>query len=103
MKTFMKFFDSTIQWIGLAVLPPAWSTSSKCDPGDTNAYNSTSAPYVVVGLSDDYKLKGGAINTNSNLYKTINCVQAAAGRPTRPRSRPPRPSWSRTAGPTSPT
>jgi Putative Flp pilus-assembly TadE/G-like/von Willebrand factor type A domain len=75
MKTFMKFFDSTIQWIGLAVLPPAWSTSSKCDPGDTNAYNSTSAPYVVVGLSDDYKLKGGAINTNSNLYKTINCVQ----------------------------
>jgi hypothetical protein len=76
MRTFMSFFDSSIQWIGLALTPPASSISAKCSPGDTSDYDDPSAPYVVVGLSDDYKVKGGALNTNSNLYKTLNCVQA---------------------------
>jgi type II secretory pathway pseudopilin PulG len=73
MKTFLGFFDPTIDWVGLAVLPPATSLSNKCVPGN---YNSASSKYLIVPLSDDYKL-GGSLNPASDLVATIECQQGA--------------------------
>ncbi len=75
LKTFLSFFDSKSQYIGFAVFPPGTS----CGTPDTNDYNSTTSPYVLVPLSSDYKLPGGGLNNNSNLIKTINC-QKGGGR-----------------------
>jgi hypothetical protein len=47
IKTFLNFFDPSIDWIGLAVLPPASSLASKCNAGSSSSYNSTSSPYVI--------------------------------------------------------
>src|SRR5262249_41843166 len=38
-------------------------------------YNSTSSPYTVVGLANDYRKADGSLNTSSNLVSTINCMQ----------------------------
>jgi Flp pilus assembly protein TadG len=84
MMAFLGEMDSSIDRVGLAVFPPAASQSKKCStPSSTNnyAYNSTSAPYVIVPLSNDYKAPGptGAINPTSNLVSTINCVKGGGG------------------------
>ena len=72
MKTFLSYMDSTQQWVGLAVLPPATSVSNKCTTPETNNYNSTSSPYTIVPLSTDF-IKNGQLDNNSNLVKTITC------------------------------
>jgi hypothetical protein len=75
MKTFLGFLDAKVDWVGLSVLPPATSLSAKCStPASTN-YNSTTAPYLLVPLSKDFKNSNGTLNTSSNLVSTINCVQ----------------------------
>jgi hypothetical protein len=75
IKTFLNFFDQTIDWVGLAVLPPSTSLSAKCSTPSSSNYNSTSSPYLLVPLSHDYKNKDGTLNTSSNLVSTVNCVQ----------------------------
>ncbi len=75
IKTFLNFFDPSIDWIGLAVLPPASSLSAKCNAGASASYNSTSSQYVLAPLSHDYKNSDGTLNTSSNLVSTVNCVQ----------------------------
>lgn len=78
MKTFLGFMDATTQWVGLAVLPPASGTGSRCNtPNDAN-YNSSSAVYTIVPLSDDYA-RNGTLVASSNLVSTINC-QRGGGR-----------------------
>ena len=84
MMAFLGEMDSSIDQVGLTVFPPAASSSKKCStPSSTNnyAYNSTSAPYVIVPLSNDYKSPGptGVINSASNLVSTINCVKGGGG------------------------
>jgi len=75
MKTFLGYFDSKSDWVGLSVLPPAPNLSGRCGTSSDTYYNSTSSKYVIVPLSSDYKTSAGALNTSSNLVSTINCVQ----------------------------
>jgi hypothetical protein len=81
MMAFLGEMDSSIDRVGLTVLPPAASMSKKCNTASTSNYDSTTAPYTLVGLSSDYKAPGptGAINSSSNLVSTINCLQAGGG------------------------
>lgn len=77
LKEFLNFLEPARQRVGLAVFPPATSIAGRCNtPSDSN-YNSTSSPYVVVPLSNDYSLKAGSLNTSSALVSTINCLKAA--------------------------
>ena len=57
------------------MFPPAHDLASKCNAPVASDYNLRTAPYLIVPLSKDYKLSSGALNTNSDLVKTINCVQ----------------------------
>jgi hypothetical protein len=75
IRSFLTNMDPSLQSVGLVVFPPATSSSAKCNTPDTPNYNSTSSPYVIVPLSNDY-LKNGALNTSSNLVSTVNCVKA---------------------------
>jgi Flp pilus assembly protein TadG len=79
LRSFLQSMDPTLDNVGLAVFPPAANLSSKCStPSSSNnyAYDSSSAPYVLVGLSNDYK-NGTSLNTSSALVSTINCVKGA--------------------------
>ena len=75
IKTFLAYMDPTQQHVGLAVLPPASSIANRCAQPTAANYNSRSSPYTIVPLSSDY-MSNGQLNQNSNLVKTINCVQA---------------------------
>ena len=75
IKTFLNFFDPSIDWIGLAVLPPADTMGNKCGTPSSANYNGTGSPYLLVPLSHDYKNKDGTLNTGSNLVSTVNCVK----------------------------
>jgi hypothetical protein len=79
MRTFLGFFDSGSQWVGLAALPPATSRSRRCNTPDTPNYNSRSSPYVLVPLSKDFGTPQTGLNRNSDLVKTIDC-QRGGGR-----------------------
>jgi hypothetical protein len=79
MRTFLSFFNSSTQWVGLAGLPPASSRSRRCSTPDTNWYNNRSSPYVLVPLSQDYTRAGGGLNPSSDLVRTIDC-QRGGGR-----------------------
>jgi Putative Flp pilus-assembly TadE/G-like/von Willebrand factor type A domain len=76
IKTFLQLMDPAKQWVGLAVLPPASSSSNRCGTPATANYNSMSSPYVIVPLSKDYKVNG-SLNTSSNFLTTLNCVKGA--------------------------
>ena len=75
IKTFLSYMDSTQQHVGLAVLPPASSIGNRCAQPTAANYNSKSSPYTIVPLSSDFTLNG-QLNKNSDLVKTIDCVQA---------------------------
>jgi Putative Flp pilus-assembly TadE/G-like/von Willebrand factor type A domain len=75
LKAFLMGMDASIDRVGLAVFPPATSDSARCSSPITGNYNVASNPYVVVGLSSDYKL-GGSLNNTSKLVSTVNCLQA---------------------------
>ena len=79
MRTFLSFFESETQWVGLAALPPATSRSRRCSTPDTPNYNSRSSPYVLVPLSKDFGDPTKGLNGNSDLVKTIDC-QRGGGR-----------------------
>lgn len=74
MKTFLSYMDSSLQHVGLAVLPPATTVANRCATPVAANYNSRTAAYTVVPLASDFTLNG-RLNTNSNLVKTIDCVQ----------------------------
>ena len=40
IKTFLTFFDPTVDWIGLAVLPPGGHVANKCATPSAANYNS---------------------------------------------------------------
>jgi hypothetical protein len=77
LKEFLSYLEPARQRVGLAVFPPASSLSRACSaPSDSN-YNSTSSPYVLVPLSNDYATSAGTLNNSSSLVSTISCLQAA--------------------------
>ena len=75
MKTFLSYMDSSLQHVGLAVLPPATTVANRCAVPSASNYNSRSAAYVIVPLSSDFTMNG-QLDNNSNLVRTINCMQA---------------------------
>jgi hypothetical protein len=75
MRAFLLGMDATVDRVGLAVFPPATSDATRCSTPDTPNYNNASNPYVVVGLSSDFKV-GGALNNASKLVSTVNCLKA---------------------------
>ena len=75
MRTFLSYMDSSQQHVGLAVLPPANTVANRCAVPSASYYNLRTAAYTIVPLSNDFT-RNGALNTNSNLVQTINCVQA---------------------------
>ena len=77
LREFLDFLDPTRQRVGLAVFPPAQSLSRACNAPTDSDYNSTSSPYVLVPLSNDYATSAGRLNNSSSLVSTINCLQAA--------------------------
>jgi putative Flp pilus-assembly TadE/G-like protein len=76
METFLTYFDSTTQWVGLGALPPATSRSRRCNPPDTPNYDSKTAAYTLVPLSKDFGTPDAGLNGNSDLVKTISCQRA---------------------------
>jgi hypothetical protein len=70
MRTFLGFMDPSIDWVGLGVFPPG----TTCGTPSTSAYNSTSSPYVLVPLADDY-WENGDLDPDSQLVSTIDCQQ----------------------------
>jgi hypothetical protein len=78
VRTFLSYLDPTTQKVGLGVLPPALglTTSQKCaaPPLTPQNYDSSSAKYTLVPLSNDYATNG-VLNTSSNLVSTLNCLQ----------------------------
>jgi Flp pilus assembly protein TadG len=77
IMTFLSFLDAGTAQVGLAILPPATSLASRCTTGADANYDSVNSKYLVVPLSNDFKVNG-AINNSSNLVQTINC-QTAGG------------------------
>lgn len=75
MRAFLLGMDVSVDRVGLAIFPPATSDATRCSTPATGNYNTASNPYVVVGLSSDYKL-GGSLNTGSKLVSTVNCLKA---------------------------
>jgi Flp pilus assembly protein TadG len=71
MKTFLSQMDPSLDWVGLAVLPPAPVNGSLCSAG---SYNVAADPYVVVPLSHDYSAQG-SLDPTSPLISAINCMQ----------------------------
>jgi Flp pilus assembly protein TadG len=77
IKSFLSNFDPKIAWVGLAVLPPATTVSNRCAAPATGNYNSLTAAYTIVPMSNDYKNADGSWNNSSNFLTTLACVQGA--------------------------
>jgi hypothetical protein len=82
IKAFLSTMDPSMDNVGLAVLPPAPSTSAACtdvDPwfnGDpSGTYGLTNPAYTVVPLSNKYATSVGNLDNSSPLLATVNCVQ----------------------------
>ena len=76
LRDFIAFMDPTMDKIGLTVFPPAQSVSTRCNTPQQSYYDSTSSPYTVVQLSQDFKT-GNALNESSALVSTITCLKGA--------------------------
>lgn len=88
MLTFLGDMVPSQDKIGLALLPPPTTVANKCSSSQSNlSYDNPAAkatdpnyPYVVVGLSTDYRTSDtGPVNNGSGLVSTINCMQAPGG------------------------
>jgi len=75
VRDFIAFMDPTIDKIGLAVFPPASSSSAQCSTPQSSWYDSASSPYVVAQLAQDYKT-GNVLNESSRLVSTVSCLRA---------------------------
>ena len=98
INAFMKTMDPTLDYVGLAVLPPAPSVAQACTDvtssfngtkkypdnsqqynGNGGTYSQVNAAYTLVPLSNTYASSVGNLNNASPLISTINCVQAGGG------------------------
>jgi hypothetical protein len=82
IKAFLSTMDPTVDNVGLAVLPPAPSTSAACTDVDPyfsgsrgGTYDMPNAAYTVVPLSNSYATTTGNLVTSSPLVSTVDCVQ----------------------------
>lgn len=79
IEAFLTTMDPAVDNVGLAVLPPAANSGARCSVPSTSNYNDPTAPYLMVGLSNDYRVPGGSLNPSSQLISTLRCVQAGGG------------------------
>ncbi|MDX6593890.1 MAG: hypothetical protein QOJ13_3086 [Gaiellales bacterium] len=75
IRTFLGLMDPSANRVALGLFPPASSTGNRCSTPSSSTYNSTTAPYVVVPFSTDYRT-GSNLNAGSNLVQSVNCIQA---------------------------
>lgn len=75
IQTFLQIMHPAVDKVGLVVFPPASSLSNRCGTPSSSNYDSTSRPYRVVPLSQDYQNSDGSLNTSSNLVSTANCLR----------------------------
>jgi hypothetical protein len=69
---FVQYMDPAIHKIGFTVFPPRTSSGSSCSTPASSNYNSTSAVYNIVQLSNNYKIDGN-LNESSQLVSRIRC------------------------------
>ncbi len=75
LRAFLMGMDVSVDRVGLAVFPPVTSDANRCSTAPlTTNYNTASYPYVVVGLSSDYKT-AGVLNPASKLVNQVNCTR----------------------------
>jgi Flp pilus assembly protein TadG len=70
-RTFLSFFDESLDKIGLAVFPPtppSPTQSQKCARPDPRNYDDPNASYVIEPLSSDF-------DASSPLQATLDCLQ----------------------------
>jgi Flp pilus assembly protein TadG len=79
IRTFLQIMHPAFDKVGLAVFPPASSISNRCGTSQSSNYDSTSRPYTVVPLSQDYQNQDGSLKTSSNLVSTVNCLDGGGG------------------------
>ncbi|HEY7668362.1 MAG TPA: TadE/TadG family type IV pilus assembly protein [Actinomycetota bacterium] len=80
-NSILGFYDSSQQWMGLVALPYGQS-GNKCVVNNPQNYpDSNYQDWQVVPLSNNYTRADGTVNTASQLYQGINCLQRA-GSPT---------------------
>lgn len=79
IRTFLSFMDPSIDYVGLAVFPPAKPANRCAKPTSTNNWNydTTDSRYVISSLQYDYLLPDGSLNPASTLVQMVDCTQAA--------------------------
>ncbi|MDX6591216.1 MAG: hypothetical protein QOJ13_412 [Gaiellales bacterium] len=75
IKAFLGSMDPAINRVGLVAFQPRTGTNN-CSIPFTNSYNSATASYLFVPLSDDYATSPGTLNTSSPIVSAVNCVRA---------------------------
>jgi len=75
IRTFLGLMDPAANRVALGLFPPATSVGTRCSTPSSSNYNSTTAPYVVVPFSTDYR-SGSGLNSGSNLVQSVNCIRA---------------------------
>jgi hypothetical protein len=75
----LGFYDPRNVYVGLIALPYApTSPTPKCAVNDPQRYpDANYRDWEVAPLSSDYQIPGGAINNNSLIVRSINCLQRA--------------------------
>jgi Flp pilus assembly protein TadG len=90
INAFMNTMDPAVDNVGLAVLPPAPSSSQACTDVTSyfqltqtsynhGTYSLANAAYVLVPLSNSYATSTGNLISTSPLISTINCIKAGGG------------------------
>ncbi|MDX6591215.1 MAG: hypothetical protein QOJ13_411 [Gaiellales bacterium] len=75
IKAFLGSMDPAINSVGLVAFQPK-SGNSNCTTPSTNTYNSQTAKYLFVPLSNDYASSPGNLLAASPLVSAVNCVRA---------------------------
>ena len=88
VMSFLTNMQPSVDKVGLAVFPPPTTLANACSSSTSNLWyddptkktTNPNYPYAVVPLSTDYRTSdSGPLNNNSNLVKTVNCLQAPGG------------------------
>lgn len=77
METLLSTLDPAQDKVGLVVLPPATTTSSRCTAPPLSVYDSQTAAWLLVPLTNQYQLANRKLDHNSLLVSTIDCLPAA--------------------------
>ncbi len=80
LQGFIPGLDPGVDSVSLSLLPPdSNGLTNLCSAQSSSAYNSASALYTVVKMSNDYLLSNGNLNGSSALISAINCIKAGGG------------------------